>query len=373
MRITVEGLVYQLQTRGGISRVLNEVLPRVCAIEPSFDLRIVLNGDSIAPLPPDPPVNRVRAWRPNRWLRPTRLWTPVIPFLEDLFIGSAADVGDGGLWHSTYYRIPRGLSQPVVGSVWDMTHERFPHLLDSPEDQALRKAKKRTIERSTILLTISAAAKDDLIGVYGTDLPPVEIMHLAPSACFLPLDDIPRPARVSGGKPYMLYVGSRAPYKNFPFLLDTYSRWEGAKDVALVVVGTSWTPPERSNLETIKAAGDVVLVEGVSDEELARLYTHARAFIYPSLSEGFGIPILEALGCGCPVLASDIEVFHEVGGECIVYFDPADEESLLEGFDVVMELKNALSWRKTARDRAESFTWEGSARRLLDIYLRAFS
>lgn len=163
---------------------------------------------------------------------------------------------------------------------------------------------------------------------------------------------------------YFLFVGSPAPNKNLPVLLEAFARIgrDGAK---LVVVGSL----DRSVFggEGTAAAKNVILASRRTDAEIASLYAHATALVFPSLYEGFGIPPLEAMAGGCPVIASDIPVLHEVCANAATYFPRADADRLAEimreHWDVSQ--RNAQQ-RLLAMERVDRFTWESSARVLID-------
>jgi len=174
------------------------------------------------------------------------------------------------------------------------------------------------------------------------------------------------------GNPFFLYVGNSRPHKNLGVLLEAFSRWD-RRNVNLVVVGSDihsrYRELERlKNLAKQKNLGDrLIFKKGVSDRELADLYQHAVALLQPSIFEGFGLPILEALLLGCPVICSDIPVFHEVAGPCAVYADPCCPGDWAKKFEEVVqwpyELRNTII--RGGRKRSSIFRWEQVASTLL--------
>ena len=166
---------------------------------------------------------------------------------------------------------------------------------------------------------------------------------------------------------YFLFVGSPAPNKNLPVLLQAFAQLDrrGAK---LVVVGSL----DRSVFGGGGTGGadDVVLAARRSDAEIASLYAHAAAHVFPSLYEGFGIPPLEAMASGCPVIAADIPVLREVCGDAASYFVPHDPEALAALMRTHWDVPQRSALQQTARAaRVARFTWESSARALMDAVL----
>ncbi len=165
---------------------------------------------------------------------------------------------------------------------------------------------------------------------------------------------------------YLLAVGSNNPSKNFAALIAAFSKTRRHPDAILVVVGGGNSAVFAHANDTTPIDPRIIRAGRVTDEQLKSLYIHAKAFIFPSVYEGFGIPPLEAMACGCPVLASRAASIPEVCGEAAAYFDPHDQD------DMVRTLERALDdpqWldelRHAGAQRALRFTWEASARCLL--------
>jgi len=138
----------------------------------------------------------------------------------------------------------------------------------------------------------------------------------------------------------------------------------------MVVIGSEWSLDEMESLRQLDIYDQVLLVNNVDDETLCYLYNTAVAFVYPSLYEGFGIPLLEAMACGCPVVASRIPSTIEVAGDCPAYFDPLETESLVSALDKVL-LEGTDSERSLAGlERVKAFSWERTAEQTLEVYHR---
>ena len=167
----------------------------------------------------------------------------------------------------------------------------------------------------------------------------------------------------------MLYVGDRTHYKNFRGLLKAYSRWPARRELDLVVISSKgWSDTEWRCLLDLGIARHVCLLTSVEDWELCDLYNQAAALVYPSFYEGFGIPLLEAMACGCPVVASRIPSTEEVAGSCPIYFDARDIESMMAALDVALtEGRNSPRCQRGLA-RARKYSWDLTARGMLDVY-----
>jgi glycosyltransferase involved in cell wall biosynthesis len=225
------------------------------------------------------------------------------------------------------------------------------------------------LARTGRLGTVSAFSRRELATVFGMA---EEAIHVVRNGCdhFVgrSRDDAVLPALgVERGR-YFLFVGNPAPNKNLALLLDAFARLDrpGAK---LVVAGSL----DRSVFggAGAMAAKGVVLAERRSDEEIAALYTHAAAHVFPSRYEGFGIPPLEALASGCPVIAADIPVVREVCGDAVTYVPVDDAETLA----AVMrrhwdEPQRSAAQQAAAAERVARFRWDDSARVLVEALLQ---
>src|ERR1043166_2861453 len=130
----------------------------------------------------------------------------------------------------------------------------------------------------------------------------------------------------------------------------------------------SWTSDEKRRLDDLGLASRVQVLTNIDDEHLRRLYSRAAAFVYPSLYEGFGIPLLEAMACGFPVISSDIPSSREVAEDCAAYFDPTSAEDLRAVLDKVVTEGADPNRRVAEIARAESFSWNETARQTLEVY-----
>jgi glycosyltransferase involved in cell wall biosynthesis len=209
--------------------------------------------------------------------------------------------------------------------------------------------------RAKLLLCISEATREALL----RRLPraPAAVTLLAAGEGFEDAVPAKRP------RPYVLSVATLEPRKNLPRLIEAFAQLPDTHDL-LLVGGKGWRQPE------IQARRNVVLTGFVPDEELRSLYAGAAAVAYPSLEEGFGFPILEAMAAGTPVLTSDRSSMPEVGGDLAFYCDPTSVDSIREGLAAVLAAEHDPA---ALRAHAATFSWERTARETLDYLISVTS
>jgi glycosyltransferase involved in cell wall biosynthesis len=292
------------------------------------------------------------------------LWKGLIPraqlALEELRLRRV----NAHVVHSPYYRTYRFLSQPLIVTVYDMIYEKFAHEYFPHEDR-FRAQKRSAIMAADVVIAISETTRDDIMDVYGGYPGKVRVVGLGCGEAFLAA---PRTGNVRTPEfPYVMYVGSRNLYKGFDTLLSAFAAWPRNKEIHLVVVGGQWTEGERAVIALRGIEASINLVEAPGDAHLAALYRGAHALIFPSLYEGFGLPLLEGMACGCPIVASRIPSTLEVAGKLPFYFKAGDWEDLLGALEEALGQKD-LSRRKAAMEMVASRSWADTARKTLMIY-----
>lgn len=267
--------------------------------------------------------------------------------------------------HESYYS-PRRLAPPgprVVVTVFDMIHERFPEHVASPEEVARLKA--GAIQRADRVICISESTRRDLLEHVPVDPGKVSVIHLAASTARRAGEV--RTRRVPG--PYLLYVGSRAGYKNFERLLRAIGGSERLRELKLVCVGgRPLAPEERAMIDRAGLGSRVALLQG-DDRLLADLYAHAEALVYPSLYEGFGLPLVEAMSLGCPVVCSRTGSMPEIVEEAGELFDPLDVDDMRSAIEAVVDSpERAARLRRLGSSRAQAFSWDRCAEQTYRVY-----
>ncbi len=298
------------------------------------------------------------------YLRPGRFLNPFFMFMDRFFV----EEKESAIWHSSYYTLPRKWNGKIVMTVADMIHELFPELFCTYTEEKIRKQKKKCIERSDAVFCISHSCKNDLIELYGIEPSRLHVIHLAASDFFKPRENLADDLKQKLTRPYILYVGTRSHYKNIDVLYRAYRDWAGRNDYDLAVVGKALRKNELNLLQKYGISSNVKVLSGVSDENLAQLYSKAAVFVYPSLYEGFGIPLLEAKQCGCPVIASDIPTSREISGDAALFFDPKDHSQLIGRLDEITKKDVKEIMIEKGYERATHFSWQKTAEQTLENY-----
>jgi len=171
-------------------------------------------------------------------------------------------------------------------------------------------------------------------------------------------------------EPFFLYIGNRGKYKNFQGLLNAFAQWEKHAEYSLQVIGPQWEPDEIQSIKGLNLTGRVHRVGYVGDEELCQFYNRAIALIFPSYWEGFGLPVLEAMASGCPVVASKIPTTVEVAGDVPFYFNPDSAEEMIAALEASISEGRSTQRVQAGLDRAKLFSWDHTAGKTLEIYRR---
>jgi len=377
MKVFVEGFMYAIQSYGGVKRILDETLPRMCELDPGLSIDIITPKDGAHQLPAHPSIaGRAVDYTPLSGIRPRSVGRRVEPIVNqrrfDRAVHSAAGRGKS-IWHTAYYRIPSRWDGPIVTTVLDMAYETFPNLHTSTTHKLFIRNKHQCIERSAMVVCISEATRQDVLKFCRVSPDKTCVIHLAPGATFQPVAEPGETLEMELPERFLFHLGNRSLNKNFTFLLEAYASWPQRHDLPLVVMGKPWVEPERSQIANLGIESDLVLISQMEDGKLAEAYRRAEAFIYPSLYEGFGMPLLEAMACGCPVVASNIPSTLEVAGEIPFYFDPASVSEFHAALDGALREGHGTARCESGVEWSKQFTWENSARQTLDVYRRVLS
>lgn len=367
MKVVVDGIIYELQMTGGISRFFSEILPRMCSMDTSLQITLFTQNESLQPLPVHPQITHDRIPSVEKHLHPRRFWRHYSETLRVQTYKLFSLNHERKIWHSTYFTDPGIWKGPRVVTVHDIILEMYPEQFNFPEDEELRKRKRKTVLKADAIISNSETTKKDLISYFKIQPEKIHVTPLAHSSVFSPVP-IEAGNEPLHQKPFLLYIGRRSHYKNFDILLTACTQWNRRDEVDLLVVGPAWSKDEQKRLTETGINEQVILLQMVDDEHLRRLYNQALAFVLPSLYEGFGIPLLEAMACGCPVIASSIPSTHEVAGDCPIYFDPLEVDSLLNALELIYQEGKAPGRVSAGIERANKYSWERTARQTLDVY-----
>ncbi|MEG2946426.1 MAG: glycosyltransferase family 1 protein, partial [Bacteroidales bacterium] len=224
---------------------------------------------------------------------------------------------------------------------------------------------KDTILRADRIIAISENTKKDIIEVLHIDPAKIDVVYHGVRPLTQEYHGLHLPER------YVLYVGDRNSYKNFNQLLDAFAVLaQKEKDLCLICTGKVFKKHEVSRIAALGLSNRVRQIR-VNDLELKQLYQQASLFVFPSLYEGFGLPILEAFSYDCPVLVSNRSCFPEIAKDAALYFDPSSTDSLIDSASQILNdeaLRGELC--RKGSERVKSFTWEKTAQETQKVYER---
>jgi glycosyltransferase involved in cell wall biosynthesis len=361
-RVLIDGIIYKLQKFGGISRYFTENC-----------IRLGLHGSGIQVILHLPAHCRARTPR-TKWIKQIR-----DSGLQPQRICRGASKARAWtlrpqIFHSTYYTLPYWPGLRSVVTVHDFIHERFPALLGGNAHQFIEQ-KRNVIESADAIVAVSHSTKDEILAHTKAEESKVAVIHHGVDDSFLralPSEtdiQIFRKAHGISG-PYWLYVGRRGNYKNFGTLLRAYVQVASYTDGYLVAIGGEATlePWQIDLLIKNHLEQKVLLLDVKDDVHLKVAYSGAAAFVFPSLAEGFGIPLLEAMALNVPIVASEIPVFHEVAMDAALYFDPYDEKALADAMMDALDGHVKQNLAKKGRRRVKDFSWDVAACKLAGVY-----
>jgi glycosyltransferase involved in cell wall biosynthesis len=344
MKIVFDHQIFQAQKYGGISQYFAELYKRLS----DSDITIRYSRNRYI----DRPVTELPS---QKYLEMAGYY--LIDFLnkQNTILQLSEDFD---IFHPTYYN-PYFLkhlgSKPYVITVFDMAHERYPEMFG--DAAMIIRNKKLVVENATRIIAISQSTKDDMLQEYEIDPDLITVIHLATS-----LTPMITPAPSENR--YILFVGSReAGYKGFyEFAKAVGCLLREDKDLHVVCAGGGPLTNEEICMFYPDVQSRVYQVTFKNNDELAGYYQDAEVVVFPSWIEGFGIPQLEAMTCGCPIACSDIPVFHEITGDVAEYFDPKDTESIRSA------IVRASRIGRNGQSRAKEFSWDKMAEQTIKVY-----
>ena len=271
------------------------------------------------------------------------------------------------IYHPTFFDpslAHENLKKPMVLTVYDMITEVLEANYNFKPERSHHK--KIMADKAARIIAISKHTKKNIIKYFGIPDDKIDVIYLGSSLAyngFSQNSNLP--------KNYILYVGNRNKYKNFNTFIESVAPLL-KKDNSLMVIAAGAKPFKKEEVDFLAGLGinsQVIHKPVYDDYTLSLLYGNARVFAFPSLYEGFGIPVLEAFGCRCPAVISNTSSLVEVGGDAVKYFDPKSHASIRNTIEEVVyneSLRRNLILKGV--ERLPQFTWEETANKTLDVY-----
>lgn len=295
-----------------------------------------------------------------------RIWDIVPVSYDSLFPGKA----DLTIFFN--YIVPPRIKGDVMTAVHDLTYLQFSETMDARNLKRIKQGIRYSVERSSRVLTISEFSKGEIAELLGVPGEKIAVVSPAPSlsGATADFDGCRQKWGIKG--PYLLYVGTIEPRKNLARLLRAFELLKekrGIRHQLVLAGGRGWR--DEGIFQTVRELrhrDDVVFTGYVSDGEKNALYQNAEVFVFPSLYEGFGIPPLEAMAHGCPVVCANAASLPEVAGGAAELVDPLEVEGIAAGiWRVLSDGAYARHLRENGRIQARKYTWESSAERLMSL------
>jgi glycosyltransferase involved in cell wall biosynthesis len=354
MVIGIEATHANKRERSGVGEYCFEIIQSLKKTIPSSE-RVVLysNKPLIEPLSELPPNWEVKILRwPFR-----KLWSQIRLSIHFLFRKQP------DIFFAPGQLIPPICPKRTIVMIHDCAFLVYPKAYGLLSRLYLRRMNNRIIKKAFRIITSSEFNRKEIQRLYGVNpakkvvVIPMSYQHLVPTPTFHPKD-------LGITKPYVLTIGRLETKKNTAHLIQSFSVLKQSTDVQLVLVGR----PGRGyhavakELKLCPYSEDILRFDHLDEETLAGLLKHAAVFAFPSLYEGFGLPLLEALSLGVPTIASDIEPLHEVGGVAARFVDPMDTKVWAETMQlIVKDMGEQIKLSHEGRERAALFSWEKTA------------
>lgn len=342
--IQIDGIIFSLQKYGGISVCFRELLKRVHKVDDQIQLTLETPAVQTAVVQETSGIKilerKARFCERYRDCRVER--------------SSGSDI-----FHSSYYRNPSDSKMPTVVTVHDFVYER---MRSGMSKHVHHYQKMAAIARAQAIICVSESTRQDLLE-FGSlrSGQIVSVVHNGVSSAFYPL---PKASELSTARPYVLYVGQREGYKNFNLALRAL---ECLPEVELLCVGGG--PLVETEFESLSSANRSRVVHAgcVEESRLNELYNNAVCLLYPSSYEGFGIPVVEAMRAGCPVVSTACRAVMEVGGDALCIAEP-DGKAIAETVSRIAFGRERETIRQRGYGIAARYSWDVNFERIFEVY-----
>lgn len=375
MVIAIDGYEANVRNRVGIGRYAFQILTHIyeklkeqrAKSKDEIYIRVYLPDQPLADLPKE------TEWWKYRIAKPKKFWTFIGLPLALLSDSPKPDV----VFSPTHY-IPRFIPYPKIMSIMDLSYLSYPEMFKKKDLHKLVYWTRYSASYASRILTISEYSKNAIIRAYRIDSKRIIVVY--PGLTMSKASTISHQLSAIRSKygiveKYILSVGTIQPRKNFERLIAAYAKLINNKeysDIELVIIGKKgWlyedilVAPQKYNV-----VNRVKFLDFVPDSDLPAFYQNALCFALPSLYEGFGLPVLEAMANNCPVVVSNVSSLPEIAGKAGIYVDPTSVESIAHGLHIALTQKNSKEGKNrvaTGLAQTKKFTWDNAARETLKV------
>lgn len=374
MKVLYDHQTFEFQNYGGISKyfcelynAINQIENHSAKISALYSDNIHLQDTDITPMPTNHIYNKFNfiPFRGKIFKELTKI-SPILKWDYANQNNSLANISINNydIFHPTYYNpyFVKTIKKPFVITIHDMIHEYYPQYFND----YVVEFKRATIHKATKIIAVSNYTKEKVCAFYGIDEKNVDVIHHGINH----LTEKQQNNNISiHSKPFILYVGTRDKYKNFYFYILSIASLLKKYDIDLIAIGAKPTDYEKMYVNNINLEDNIHFLTSIPESKLNSYYSQALFLAYPSLVEGFGMPILEAFNYKTPVMISDIPVFREVAGESGIYFNSYDENDIKTVTDFYINNPDRLKEKgKEGYNRARAFSWADTAKNTISTY-----
>lgn len=369
MRIGIDARSLQ-QKGAGVGRYLANLIKHYPVIDPTSEYVLYFSKETDINLPPKFSVKTIKLPAMNfnfTWLNICLPWELSVNKID--------------LFHCPFYGLPFIQPCPMIVTVHDIIYEIHPEWFSFHQGMSFRLLARWGVRSAKKIIADSEFTKKDIIERYKVDEKKIEVVYLAPDESFKKIADqnLIERARLKYGirNDYLIHVGAIHARRNIKRLLEAFQKIKEKKfDLQLVLIGglNVKAADFYSLIHTLDLQSEVLHLAYVPEEDLACLYNGAKALIYASLYEGFGLPLVEAMACGIPVIASNVSSIPEIMGDAGILFDPYNVDEISSAMELVLRdtaLRSKLSGKSLKR--ASEFSWLNAARQTVKVYNEAMS
>ncbi|MBK8945499.1 MAG: glycosyltransferase family 4 protein [Ignavibacteriae bacterium] len=366
MKVFFDYQIFSLQKYGGISRYFFELMNHFSKSEEiNFELPIYFSNNQYLR---NAEFVKVKSFFPNLKLGIKNYYTRYLNSINFKMSVDFANNQNYDVMHPTYYNsyfLKSIKKKPYVITVHDLTYEKFPNLLKNSDTET----KREIYNSARKIIAVSQNTKEDLLKFYKIKDEKICVIYHG-NSLLVNNDDLNN-RKIDLPEKYLLFVGKRNNYKNFLNFVKTISPLMNEdRKLFVVCAGDEYFKPnEKKIFHELNIVNQIKHIKIDNDIQLIQLYKSAIAFVYPSLYEGFGIPILEAFACDCPVIASNNSSLPEIAIDAAIYFDPQNNNDMREKISEVIrniDIRNQIINR--GRKRLEYFSWQKTANETKKVY-----
>lgn len=371
MKILIDGVIFRIYPYGGIARFFHEILTKIAERNEDVSIYILCEERYVSLLPMH---KRIRPLFFHAWsFLPFRLLVRINSWRKKQFDHQLEEF-DPDIFHSTYYTFSPCKNVKTVATVYDLIDYEFPVFMQNGTEFLKRQSK--VLSMADHVISISKSTTKLAVSAFNLDINRVSTIHLDASTAFqtvsLEVKEQFR-RRYTHGLPFFLFVGETHSYKNLATLIRAFGLIKESSNHFLLIAGHSTKGVGSLFIDIAikyQVEDRIVRLIHPDDSTLCEAYNAAEVFVYPSLQEGFGIPLVEAMRCGTPIIASDIPVFREICGDGALYFNPHIATELVKCLTTVLKPEIQKELFESGKERAKLFSWDEAAKEIENIYYK---